>query len=546
MKKLLLTLLLLLSLGFAASAADYSDELTNGNFTGMSYTVSKTYTATNGSGAAYLAQASSNSGFQMRTSKAGTGVKNTTAPEGYIIESVEITFGRAGGGVNIYAADSDIDLKSLPATVTKATTTDDVIYVNAPYFAITPTNDTYCIVSKVVVNWVSTSGVRACATPVFSVEDGVELFAGQTITVNKGNADACELLVNGEPVEGLEYTIPETAEIGSTITLTANSTLEGGDPAEASASINVTVVEAPLVAEFNFSTFGWSNQQEISTVNMGLVTLNFDKKSNSNAPKYFTNNNDVRLYGGGALTISIDQAYYITKIESVYSNTQNTLSADCGSFNSDYTTWTNVANDVECYESAVTFTESGTSGNRSWKSIVVSYAKRPEPETELVGFTHEESFGRTVVRVEYMLHLNNHKDANEYTVELTVGGMTFSNTEHSDASIVEEAANAPMRALNPDDVASETTLKGTILATGLEAEKEYGTASVAVKLGDKEIHNATIENFTTGTTGIEDVTVEDEAAAEYFNLQGVRVAEPQAGQIYIVRRGAKAVKELVK
>ncbi|MDE6486154.1 MAG: hypothetical protein K2L76_01470 [Muribaculaceae bacterium] len=187
----------------------------------------------------------------------------------------------------------------------------------------------------------------------------------------------------------------------------------------------------------------------------------------------------------------------------------------------------------------------GKSKNSGLKicSIVVEYT---EPETELVGFTHEESFGRTVVRVEYMLHLNNHKDANEYTVELTVGGMTFSNTEHSDASIVEEAANAPMRALNPDDVASETTLKGTILATGLEAEKEYGTASVAVKLGDKEIHNATIENFTTGTTGIEDVTVEGEAAAEYFNLQGVRVAEPRAGQIYIVRRGAKATKELVK
>ena len=48
------------------------------------------------------------------------------------------------------------------------------------------------------------------------------------------------------------------------------------------------------------------------------------------------------------------------------------------------------------------------------------------------------------------------------------------------------------------------------------------------------------------TTGIEDVTVEGNEAAEYFNLQGIRVAEPQAGQVYIVRRGAKTTKELVK
>lgn len=50
-------------------------------------------------------------------------------------------------------------------------------------------------------------------------------------------------------------------------------------------------------------------------------------------------------------------------------------------------------------------------------------------------------------------------------------------------------------------------------------------------------------------SGIEDIETEDvdaDAAPEYFNLQGIRVAEPQAGQVYIVRRGAKTTKELVK
>ena len=42
------------------------------------------------------------------------------------------------------------------------------------------------------------------------------------------------------------------------------------------------------------------------------------------------------------------------------------------------------------------------------------------------------------------------------------------------------------------------------------------------------------------------MTVDAAASAEYFTLQGVRVAQPEAGNIYIVRRGAEVSKELVK
>lgn len=44
-------------------------------------------------------------------------------------------------------------------------------------------------------------------------------------------------------------------------------------------------------------------------------------------------------------------------------------------------------------------------------------------------------------------------------------------------------------------------------------------------------------------TGVEDVT-EEAAPAEYYNLQGLRVATPEAGNIYIVRRGATTTKVL--
>ena len=49
----------------------------------------------------------------------------------------------------------------------------------------------------------------------------------------------------------------------------------------------------------------------------------------------------------------------------------------------------------------------------------------------------------------------------------------------------------------------------------------------------------------TTTNGIDSIVADDAAEAEYYNLQGVRVAAPESG-LYIVRRGNKVTKELVK
>lgn len=51
--------------------------------------------------------------------------------------------------------------------------------------------------------------------------------------------------------------------------------------------------------------------------------------------------------------------------------------------------------------------------------------------------------------------------------------------------------------------------------------------------------------FTPAGAGVEGVTVENNAKAVYYNLQGVQVANPEAG-LYIVRRGDKVSKILVK
>ena len=76
---------------------------------------------------------------------------------------------------------------------------------------------------------------------------------------------------------------------------------------------------------------------------------------------------------------------------------------------------------------------------------------------------------------------------------------------------------------------------------------------VAMVVDTKKDQIITAKQYTleTGITGIENVEATDaetdnDAAAEYFTLQGVRVANPAQDGIYIVRRGTEVSKVLVK
>jgi len=136
-----------------------------------------------------------------------------------------------------------------------------------------------------------------------------------------------------------------------------------------------------------FANNGYTNQEEISTVTQGNVTLLFDKGDNSTTPKYYDSGKAVRLYSKGTLTISVPEEYILTKIISTYKNIDNNLSADNGKFNSDYTIWTADATT----KNTVVFTEDGTKGNRSWTEIEVYYTKASDPSKGDVTLTFDNS-----------------------------------------------------------------------------------------------------------------------------------------------------------
>ncbi len=57
--------------------------------------------------------------------------------------------------------------------------------------------------------------------------------------------------------------------------------------------------------------------------------------------------------------------------------------------------------------------------------------------------------------------------------------------------------------------------------------------------------NLTLERQVNGGSGVADIVVDENAPVEYYNLQGVRVANPEKG-IYIVKQGSKVTKQVIK
>ena len=79
----------------------------------------------------------------------------------------------------------------------------------------------------------------------------------------------------------------------------------------------VTVATKPVQTDgtevFIFSELGYANQADVTTVKGNNVTLVFDKGEGTNAPKYYTNGTNVRMYKNNTLTVSSEKT--ITKIE---------------------------------------------------------------------------------------------------------------------------------------------------------------------------------------------------------------------------------------
>jgi len=132
-------------------------------------------------------------------------------------------------------------------------------------------------------------------------------------------------------------------------------------------------------------------------------------------------------------------------------------------------------------------------------------------------------------------------DANNITLELTTTGINGGNTDG-----VYYYTSMNQNYENAEDCPEANRGKLTITeGTVLFSFPERSTLLVASKAGSLYYGNSTPITITITKVfdGVEGIVVDDaNAPAEFFNLQGQRVAEPVKGNLYIKRQGAATSK----
>ncbi|MCM1037011.1 MAG: Ig-like domain-containing protein [Bacteroides sp.] len=180
---------------------------------------------------------------------------------------------------------------------------------------------------------------------------------------------------------------------------------------------------------------------------------------------------------------------------------------------------------------------SGTIGEKSPKyNLWEPDAAEAETGVEEVSFTVTKEFANLVIwKVELRRYLEQAVTLDKTDEELATG-----TTLQLTATVAENCLPATLEWSSSDE--SIATVDQNGLVTTLQA---FGTAVITAKYGTAE---ATCNIAVTEAAGIESIgTDASDAPAEYFNLQGVRVAaDALAPGIYIMRQGSTVAKVLVK
>ena len=199
----------------------------------------------------------------------------------------------------------------------------------------------------------ATLSVNGTTTLTATVQNG----SGTAADVTWSTSDSSKVSISSGT--GSSITITGVAAGSATIT----ATYEGK-----TATCSVTVTAPAGNSEtIDFSTLGYSNGQEVTSVNGTDFSIAFDKGTNSNTPKYYTTGPGIRIYGGGTATITSSRT--IVKVEFTFGSGDgsNAISSDVGNYSSN--TWTGSS-------STIVFSVGGTSGNRRFKTVKVTFASR--------------------------------------------------------------------------------------------------------------------------------------------------------------------------
>lgn len=373
-------------------------------------------------------------------------------------------------------------------------------------------------------------------------EEGVALYVGKSMDINLP-ANAPEITYqssNAEVAKVENGSIVALAVGEAEIVASWNLVAETWNAGEK--TFKVVVMEVPefQTAAFDFindwgSVFtSWpsgdvSDKNSNATATVGDATIKASGKftifqSNAQATK---GEHTLRLYkestsaDAGSITLSVTEGFYITKIDMTFDGTQ-------------YIKFTEAYTNTDPSVTSMTYTT--TTGTTKIKTITVEYAKLPENVLDSKSVDVHLYSGTGRVGVTYTIAVANWNGGElETAVEVLVGDNKVEATPYYPTT---KPAAAPEMA-----AAENKTFSNTLYFEAPElknADKSQVAVNFSASIDGKELFAESVAPKT--STGIEDVTVEGNETAEYYNLQGLRVAQPEAGQLYIKRQAGKAVK----
>lgn len=185
---------------------------------------------------------------------------------------------------------------------------------------------------------------------------------------------------------------------------------------------------------------GYTNQQAITSVEFDAnVSATFDKGTNNNAPKYFTNGTAIRCYGGNYFTISTTSGN-LTEISITFGSSDgtNAITTDVGTY--DNGTWTGST-------TSVTFTIGGTTGNRRIAAFAITYGGGGTP---------------TVATPTFDPAAGTYTETQNVTISCTTDGATIYYTTNGDTPTTSSSVYS-----SPIAISTTTTVKAMAVKTGM-------------------------------------------------------------------------------
>ena len=122
---------------------------------------------------------------------------------------------------------------------------------------------------------------------------------------------------------------------------------------------------AQTTVTFDLTAQGYANQDEVTTLTSGDVTITFDKAEGSNAPKWYDNGSSVRVYAKNTITVTTAGTDPITGVTFTFGSSDGSNAITCNEGTFESPNWTGSADEV-------VFTIGGTSGNRRFVQIDVT------------------------------------------------------------------------------------------------------------------------------------------------------------------------------